>query len=318
MLSPKGLKALLPFLLTLWIVPAYGQTPTLTQAQAIQTAAAFCQAVGAPIADTSSATAVFPAPPLNPSRPDTYYLPRWRVDFPACAQVEIVDATQMVSRYYNSALSAQALQANAPAGTPLSQDTLTQKAQAVLQAAGPATETAGAPTINMWQMASPATSAGDLCIATWPRQYQSIPYRDQKAIIILQAETGNVQAYNLAYPFPAPASYTQTVTQAQATQTASAQLASAGISGATLQTAEVMVVEPNTFWQPGGNGNPQPNATGQVAWDCKYQDASGALYEVWVDAASGSVIGGESAVLAGGGHKPSAKVGKGPMVPRAK
>ena len=38
----------------------------------------------------------------------------------------------------------------------------------------------------------------------WGRQWGSLPYRQQQATLMLQAETGAVQAFSLTFPAPPP------------------------------------------------------------------------------------------------------------------
>lgn len=316
MFIPKqlGLFVLTAFCLSLQIAEAQTPPPQLSQAQATQIAQSFCQAIGASV--TGSGTAIFPAPPRYANEQETYYLPRWRVLFADQAEVEIVDATSVISRYHNFVLSRQLLTDNQPAGTPLSQSDAIQKATTVLQAAGSINDLVSSPTANQYQTDSPATTAGNIWSVVWRRQFQGCPYRDQKVIVLLQAETGAVEGFNLAFPSPPPASATGNVTQEQATVTAQAQLQSVGVQNVTVQACELQVVQPNTFWQPGGSVAPQPNAPGVVAWDCSFVDADGKIYQVWVDSGSGALIGGE--VISVAGKRPKPASGPKPLIPPAK
>lgn len=282
--------------------------PTLTQAQAVQIAQTFCQTIGAPVTD--AATAIYPAPKRHPSQQETYWQPRWLVRLGSKAEVEVVDATGHVSRYYNFDLSRQALAANQPAGTPMAQSDALAKATAALQAAGTPADIGTASAQN-FQLTSPPTSAGDLWTVTWPRQLGGVPYRHQQVTVMLQAETGAVQALSVSFPAPPPTATTMTVTSDQATQAAQGQLSTVGVSGATVQSVTAQIVQPNTYWQANGSAAPFPNSAGQAAWNAMLTDANGRIYEVWVDGNSGAVIGGESYGLAG-------KRGKAPLVPPAK
>ena len=275
-------------------------TPRLTTVQATQIATNFCQAVGAPV--SGSATAVFPAPLRYAGEQDTYFLPRWKVKFAGSsgvqAEVDVVDATSAVSRYYNFALSRQQLANRQAAGTPLSQAAAIQTATSYLTAAVQPSDIGSAVAFNM-QMTSPATAAGNLWMVRWTRQYAGIPYRKQQVTEILQAETGVLQALTIAFPSSPPTSNATAITQSQAQATAAAQLQMANVPNPTFQAANLMVVQPTTFWQVNGTTKPQPNTGGVIAWNCSYLDANGMTDEVWIDANTGNVIGGESYGLAG-------------------
>jgi hypothetical protein len=283
-------------------------TPTMTQAQVLQVASTFCQAIGQPV--TGTATATYPAPLRYAGMQATNYQSRWLVTYDSPsgeqAELEIVDATGAVSRYYNFALSQQDAANTAPAGTSLPQTTALQDAAADLQAAGLPID-AGTPTATNIQIMAPALSSGNLWQVIRPRQYQGVPYRNQQVSVMLQAETGAILGLSVAFPSPPPAVGAGPITQNQAEATAEALLTVANIPSLTLQSCQQLVVQPNTFWQQNGSVTPQPNVAGQVAWDCLYTDSNGNNDEVWVDTNSGNVIGGESYGLAHGGR---AKTGK--------
>lgn len=269
-------------------------TPQLTTAQATQIATAFCQAVGAPV--TGSATAVFPAPLRYAGQQDSFYLPRWNVKFTTGgnvqAEVDVVDASSSVSRYFNFALSRQQLANSQAAGTPLTQAAAISNATSYLTAAGQSSGLGAAVALGM-QMTSPPTAAGNLWMVRWTRQYAGIPYRKQQVTEILQAETGALQAMTVAFPSPPPASGAGSVTQSQAAATSASQLQTASIPTPVFQASQLMIVQPNTFWMANGSVQPQPNCAGVVAWNCVYRDANGMIDEVWVDSNTGSIVGGE-------------------------
>ncbi len=269
-------------------------TPRLTAAQATQIASSFCQAVGAPV--TGISTAVFPAPLRYTNEQDSYFLPRWNVKFTGAsgvqADVDVVDATGAVSRYYDFALSRQQLANTQAAGTPLSQATATSKATTYLTAATQPIEIGSPVAFNM-QITSPATAAGNLWMIKWTRQYASISYRREQIIQILQAQTGALQALTISFPSPPPVSGAGSIMQGQAQATAAALLQTTNVPNPVFQAASLAVVQPTTYWQVNGATKPQPNTAGIVAWDCFYSDDNGMIDEVWVDSNTGNVIGGE-------------------------
>ena len=283
----------------------FPQTPpaSLTQAQAITRAQLFCQTIGASV--TAPATAVFPAPNRYTSQQDTYWQPRWRVTFGSQAEVDVVAATGVISHFYNFALSQQLLSVNSPAGSPITPAAASQIAASVLQASGQLTsELAATPTSQNFQLTDPPTQAGDLWMLTWGRQvgFAGIPYRHEQATLMLQAETGQVQAFSLTFPAPPPSTGAGGVTSVSAISTAQSVLTGAGVTGTTQQSATLQVVQPNTYWQSGGSATPPPNEAGQIAWNVVFTNANNTVYEVWVDSNLGTVIGGESYGIAGMRH----------------
>lgn len=270
-------------------LPAHAD-PTLTPPQAIQIASTFCQTIGSPVTDPG--IAVFPAPSSASGLPDSYYLPRWQVKFGHKAIVEVVDATSLVSRYYNYDLSHQAMLNNGAPATPISQDAATTQANTIMQAGTGASEL-GTPQAQEVQLTNPPTSAGDLWMITYPRQLNNIPYRQQGASVVVQAETGAVQGYSVNFTTPIPAAANLIVTHDAAIATAQGQLNTSNIQGTTLAAALQEVVQPNTFWQQGGSPLPQPETPTRVAWACSFVNATqDGVYEVWVDSETGQVIGG--------------------------
>ena len=206
----------------------------------------------------------------------------------------------MIAHYYNFALSQQLMSLNNPAGSPITEANALQIAATTLAASGQsAAELTAAPTDQNFQLTDPPTQAGDLWMVRWGRQFGALPYRQQQATLMLQAETGAVQAFSLTFPAPPPTAGAGPLPSATAVSVAQSQLTSAGVSGLTSQSVTAQVVQPNTYWQTGGSATPAPNAAGQVAWNAVFTDANNVVYEVWVDTYAGTVLGGESYGIAG-------------------
>ena len=280
--------------------PAPPPASRLTQAQAVSLAQTFCQAVGAPV--TANATATWPAPNPYPGQPPYHWQARWHIQFATQAEVEVVDATGVISHYYNFALSRQLQSTNAPAGTPISEASAVQAAASALQASGQSGELASSSTDQNFQITNPPTQAGDLWMVTWGRQYQGIPYRQQQATVMLQAETGALQAFSLSFPSPPPAAGPGSVTSSQAVQTAQTTLANAGYSNLTQQSVTLQVITPNSQWQTGAaTVSPTP---GRIAWNCVFTNANNTVYEVWVDSYSANSVDGGEVYGIAGKHRP--------------
>ncbi|BDI27961.1 hypothetical protein CCAX7_000120 [Capsulimonas corticalis] len=280
---------------------AQAQSPTLTQAQAIQIASTFCQALGAPVT-LANGTATFPAAPQCPGLQADHWQPRWSITFPGQASLEVVDATNQVNHYENVQYENQLNNGLEPSGSPIASGAALTDAQAVLTGAGGVTDIAS-PSSTLNASGTTKTDA-DTWLVIWNRQVNSIPYKDQQVTVTLQAETGIPILFDLEYPSAPPASTSATVTQSQALTTAGNQLTTAGITQTTLQSATLQVVQPNTYWQNGGSSVPSANAIGVVVWNCRYLATTGNTYEVWVDASSGAVDGGFPYIIAGSAKHP--------------
>jgi hypothetical protein len=282
---------------------------------AIARARRFCQDLGTPVPDGTPTRAVYqnPAP--------SYYLPVWKVGFLGASSVEVADANGVVTAYFNTALTVQ-LPASAQ---PITQAQAQAAASALLRATGqPAVELANQ-TLTRSNLTDPFTFAGDLWTVRWSRVASGAggaPYRRDGASLLLQAETGAVEAWRLSFPTPALAGpAAQSVPQAQAQQTAQAKMAAQGrllglSASQALKGSSLAVVQPDTLWPPdglspadliiwsaagGGTAAPTPGSAPRLVWDCFFSDlpagaaspsgSTGA--EVWVDAATGHVIGGD-------------------------
>lgn len=272
-------------------------TPILTPVQATQFATTFCANLNV---SGGTASAVYAPTPANSANQNYYWLPCWQVSFKDAVGlrnvVEVVDANGSVASYHNYTLSQQSLANNAPAGASTTATVAAQNATAALQAAAMPSDIALTPTTTNLQITEPATSAGNLWVVSWRRQFGAVPYEREQVTVILQAQTGVVQSLRKSFPSAPPISNTVSITSSQAINTAQNQLTQLGITTAVFKDCVQTVGQPNTKWQPGGSQIPLPNCAGRIVWDCVYADSidSNASYSVWIDAATGSVVGGQT------------------------
>jgi len=274
-------------------VSATPEPTVLTAAQAEQIATSFCQAIG--VTTTDVPTAQFPAPMRDATSADNYWQPCWLVTFGDNQTVCVTDATSVVTRFYNQGLELQTMVSGQAAGTAISQSNAMTIASLVTEASTVAQSELGTAQYQEVEETQPPLQLGHQLWITWPRQYQGVPYFEDQATVLLQAETGGVISFCLAFRSVPPDSNTLTITADQADQSASTQLAAAGISGATLLTTNLTAVQPNNFWQ---TGDPTFTAlTSTVAWDCYYTIDPLHYYDVWVDEQTGAVIGGDLTIL---------------------
>lgn len=282
------------------VVPA---VPTrLTPAQAIQIAKAYCNSNNNPISVPGNAQYAVP------DADDAYWQPRWTVTFNGQATVEVVDATGVVASYMNNAYTNYLMSVrNQPAGPLISQATALQTAAAALQATASAEQT-GPPAADLSQDNGGAHADDSTWHVMYNRQYQGIPYKDDFVVMEIDAETSHLKGFSLTYRCVPPdnGGSAMVITQTQAASIAQVQLGQADVEGAILQSTTKQVILPNSFWQDGGyNFTP---GQGKIAWVVVFaipDSSNGAItegtgststsdsYSVWVDAATGNVIGGE-------------------------
>ena len=262
----------------------------LTPAQAVQIAQAFCNSNGNPISVPGNAQYAVP------DAADAYWQPRWTVTFDGQATVEVVDATSIVASYMNDAYSGYLASIRQQLAGPLvSQNTAVQTAAAALSTTANVDQT-GQVAAYLSQD-NDGTHAGE---STWnilyPRQFQGLPYKDDIVVMEIDAATNKLMGLSLTYRCVPPdnGGSAMVVTQAQANATAQSQINQSGVQAALLQGSVMEVVLPNTYWQDGSyNFTP---GQGKVAWVVNFSVGDptlGISTNVWVDAATGNVIGGE-------------------------
>jgi hypothetical protein len=107
----------------------------------------------------------------------------------------------------------------------------------------------------------------------WKRKSpQGVLYqRDQGASVFLRAETGEVLNMSIAITTPAPSRISFVLGREQAAAVAAAQVARLGVPPDLLLDVNPEIVQPNTFWKPGGSGEERlPYAW--AAWTCVFLD----------------------------------------------
>lgn len=268
-------------LLFLLLASAASAASALTQEQAVKLASDFCQRTGAPAAPTATAQC--------PSPQDTHWQARWRVIFPRQATVEVVDVTGDIVYYVNDAWYEQTAHDNRPAGVAISGAEAIRRASSVLTATGDRKELAF-DKATLVQTHKPPLASCHTWIVSWTRQFQNVPYRYQGANVLLDAETGMVKILCKNFLTPPPPKPLFKVSREQATQVAVNKLAEAGVQGVSPISVKVEIVQPNTFWMPGGDET-QSVPISWIAWTCRFQIGEQNV-EVWVDSETGGVIGG--------------------------
>ena len=272
--------------------PAISQ-PDLTQDQAASRAQAFLKAIG----EGESAkmfSATYPAPKRFSAQIETHWQARWRLLFKSdgreTAEFEIVSKSAVVSRFYNFALVNKLQNEERPPGQALTEADILRRAEEVIRATGQTDELSSAKA-TLQQTTNPPTAAGHLWVVSWVRKFHGIPFRNQQATLILLADTGAVVGLGLTYHSPPPTSVQVVVNREHALSVARTHLAANGVQNAGMKQTILQIVQPNSFWLPGGSSKPIGPAS-MVAWACMFNRDQD-IWEVWIDAKNGSVIGGE-------------------------
>lgn len=268
-------------------------TPRLTAAQAITIAQSFANTINQP--EPGAATATYTTPESSGDA-DHYYLPVWEVKFATLAHsAEVVDATGEICDYSSSAASADALPPYSPAGTAITTSSAMQKAVLVMQASGTNINDLTAPS-SPWeiQLSNPPEYKNHIYSIEWKRQTNGVSYQHSDgAVVMLQAETGEILEFRLRRTMSVPTSTAVTVTQAQAEQLAQQAAQSLGAPPAPLSSTKQEIVRPNTFWVDGSIDVARPlPGTSRIVWNCYFVQSLYVTYYIWIDAQTGQVVGG--------------------------
>ncbi len=258
--------------------------PRLTADEAIGIARAFASQIGAPI--QGQGQAVYPAPKQSASLPEPYWQPRWKVTFGGDVEFEIVDANGVICRYADRRVHAGPGQP-ARSRASVAQAAIIRRGEAVRLAAGPVPET-GEPEARR---ASPGQPDDDTWFVIWPRVSGDAPYKDEQLIVVIRGRDGAVSAMTARYPSTPSWSWGSGVSETDAIAAARAHLAEFGIKGVSIVHTAREVVQPSTGWET-AMGTKAEGGASVDAWVCEFW-AGARNYLVYVDAASGRVVGGE-------------------------
>ena len=233
----------------------------LNEAQAVETARAFCRKIGQPV--IVPGTAAFATNSQGP--PGHYWQSTWDVTFPRQAKVEVVDATGVITHYANDAYYV-VHRDNAPAGEAIPQQEAIQRAREAVDAAGQPEP------LLFWEAdveqthPVPPLASSYTWIVRWYRAADGIPYRDQHTSVALDAQTGEIKFLTIMYGFPPLASARKVLSQDDATEMASSQVISQVVQQeATLKEAHLEIVSPDTRWPHSSDKPGQPRGV-RLAW----------------------------------------------------
>ena len=277
-----------------WLVLICRQEPPLraeppTRERVIEVARRFCKRIGAPVKGEPTLV----SPKILGSSTPLYWQPCWVIAFPAQAKLQIDAATGAVQDYDNDAL--EILERTMPTGAAISGQQAIEIASGALLAAGQ-TEQLSLPSAE-WHNAGGNGRAGcQWWLVRWDRMYQSVPYADQGVCVNVLPETGSVMGLFLNYYTPLPTSMAVNVTAAQAATIAEQQLVAEGNGDMALDTVDLRIVAIDST--PTSTTSPLVVPTARLAW---VLEAQGLAHwrDLWVDCASGTIVGGFDSGLSG-------------------
>lgn len=269
-------------------------SPRLTPEKAKDIAKAFCQRLG--VQQSKDASAEFSENVNSFNRRNIFWQPRWRVGSADGVVIEVADATGIVCNFHNFGLMNSLAQEKRPAVDSIPKEQAVRIATAALHSTG------NADNLLFWTAQLYGDDRSNLVaehywIVRWRRSFQGIPYRHQHASVVIQADTGEVEGLVLMYPTPPTDSILNIASvfgasrSNRAIETAKTLIANEGIQDLVLHSVGSEIVQPNEAWRHATEA--VPFGPPRLAWVCQFTDLS-KTYEVWVDANTDKVIGGES------------------------
>lgn len=281
--------------LTVGVPSAYGDAKPgthLNEAQAVETARAFCRKIGQPV--TAPGTATFATNSQGP--PGHYWQPIWDVAFPGKAEVEVVDVTGIIVGYMNDAYSVEhqhdphvLRQEGDPTDNLVSQQEAIHRANSVLNATGQ-TE---ALQFNWAQLESfnPKVTNSYSWGVYWYRVSQGVRYDDQRVVIGMDAQTGEIRDLVMMLPTPSLASVRKVLSQDDAISVAASQVISRFVQEeATHKETHLEIVTPDDRWPHSSDKQGQPNGV-RLAWAVTFI-VDGHWRQVYVDTETGEYLRG--------------------------
>lgn len=288
---------------------ATATTSNLTEAQAVQIAADFCQRIGQPV--TVKGVAEIPTAPENANDPKLYWQTRWKVTFGEQAQLEVADPTGLVVDYWDMAFSQKKIdERNQPVQAFITKADALVKANIILKALKQEKELLQ-PEATFDTATNPITHGATDWFVRYRRHFQGLAYPDEGLNIIVDGESGIISMFHLRFVSPLLTHASESVSRDQAAVTARAAMDKAGLQQATLVSTRKMMTRANTFADPTGSEDPLPGPARPV-WGYTFRadtpEFSGKRFvEVWVDMETGAVIGGTMYVSKGGFPKDTSK-----------
>ena len=280
---------------------AHSQTaPALpSQEKALSRVREFCVAIGQPARVDVKASALLDAPstrasaspPDSQTRQHTYWQPCWRIALQPDVQIAIAASTGIVSEYKNFALMDRDAADTGPPEQAISEKAI-HLATAAIKATGQKEELAlwGAQLFG----ANAQVASEQRWVVRWRRTIHGVPYHGQHASVLLNPLSGALEEIVLVYVTPP---YAEDLAHLPVSREAAVKVATDyyAACGASLpfDSAHLEIVQPNTLLD-GENPAEETDLSSHVAWVCRYT-ANGDTLDLWVDARTGALLGGETA-----------------------
>lgn len=279
-LSPKSITAVLVITLA---HPAFS-APATDKTSAALSASEFCRKIGQPVMTSSNMDVSSNQFSLLSNNAHSS---RWQIHFSNQADVEVDSASGNITHYMNAAFFQHK--------SDQAEDKAMTREQAI-QCATDALTATGVP-LSELSLVEAAKSSRDQWNVVWKRVFHGIPYYRDNAIVEVQGVSGEIIGLGVNFHSSQPPILDNKISQEEAVSIAQEQLRAANLTNLPLKGGVGLIVEPNSFWQ---DGNERPvSGKSRSAWFCSFGQGE-QFYAVWVDTATGDVIGGTMGGTLGG------------------
>jgi hypothetical protein len=207
-----------------------------------------------------------------------HWRPVWAVNA-GPADIEVADPSGIVVAY-----ARHRPLPGASTGAPVDETGAVGIAKSLLSASGQNAELGDEPTATRKAAGELAPGFPACWLVSWPRVFNGVPYRDDAANALIEADNGAALRFAVNFHAPSPSDVTETVTAEQAVTAAlkSAEEQTNSHDLVTMPPRKMVVFVP----MPEGKG------AERVVWNCAFQVSPKKSFEVWIDIATGNNIGG--------------------------
>jgi hypothetical protein len=222
--------------------------------------------------------------------------PGWRVTLYGSIEVVIDPATLSVRKFMDDVLCDTLLHDPITGRSPISQEEAISRATAYLVAGGVDTKTLILESATLSADPEPQNGMSSKWDVSLKRLWRGVPFHQQGIFVSMDASWGRlIGSGGLGLGLPPPTSATVGIQPSRGIEIARAlmSLRSRTLTGE--PTIELKIVMPTNYWTD-GTQHPVPGASTRLAWLVRGQDGEEAkkgFADVWVDAATGDVLGGE-------------------------
>ncbi len=221
----------------------------------------------------------------------------WKISQQGTCHMEVDEVTGGINNYVNYTILG--VNGNKPAGEAIPKSEAVKIAEYAIKATGKPTDHLILDYVQERQNAIPPKADAHEWLVSWLRTYQGISYRREGAGVFLAAETGTVISVRVDVQSSDPVTAVENMNREQALIIAEAQLKAVNLPFSDLPIMEIKkeIVPFNNYWRNGDNIHHTLQT--RVVWNCHFGIPEN-NFEVWVDAETGDVVGGDYTGSLGG------------------